>query len=207
MYTDDSDPVAAAIHSGWLKGAWPSSVDEDLLNLDQPLRPNETEDEAARLKAEEQAKQRHDTPPTKAPLDVWPGYDCHLTILVLPALERYASSVWNGVKSRLWRDNHDGMSFKIERLEWVDEGVAGRNEERGGAARRRRLAALHGVNVGAKAENGPEKTDGLMGLKMKSGGVNGLANGLGAVNGRSDKKKRLTNGGLMASKLIQAVSS
>ena len=36
---------------------------------------------------------------------------------------------------------HDGMSFKVEGISWVDEG-AGRGEERGGEARRKRLKAL-----------------------------------------------------------------
>lgn len=107
----------------------------------------------------------------------------------------------------MWRENHDGMSFKIERLEWVDEGVAGRNEERGGAARRRRLAALQGVTPSGKAGSVANKIDGLMDVKMKTGGVNGFANGVGAVNGRSEKKKRLTNAGLTGSKLVQVVAT
>ena len=35
------------------------------------------------------------------------------------------------------------MSFKIEKIAWVDEGAA-RGEERGGEARRKRLKALMG---------------------------------------------------------------
>ena len=33
------------------------------------------------------------------------------------------------------------MSFRVEKISWVDEGV-GRGEERGGEARRKRLKAL-----------------------------------------------------------------
>jgi len=53
------------------------------------------------------------------------------------------------------------MSFKIERMEWVDEGVASRNEERGGAARRRRLAALQGLGTG-------KKVNGVLGAGTKA---------------------------------------
>ncbi|KAI5286775.1 hypothetical protein KEM52_001868, partial [Ascosphaera acerosa] len=37
VYTDDSDPVAAAIHSGFLRGAWNPKIDTRLLDL--AIRP------------------------------------------------------------------------------------------------------------------------------------------------------------------------
>lgn len=67
--------------------------------------------------------------------------DAHITLLVLPALERYDGSVMYGLKSRSWGSNHDGMSFKVERIEWVDEGSR-RGQERGGEARRKRLKSM-----------------------------------------------------------------
>lgn len=69
------------------------------------------------------------------------GKDLHITLLVLPQLQNYASTVAYGVKSRAWGGNHDGMSFKIEKIAWVDEGI-GKGEERGGEARRKRLRAM-----------------------------------------------------------------
>lgn len=69
------------------------------------------------------------------------GKDLHITLLVLPQLQSYASSVAYGIKSRSWGDNHDGMSYKVEKIAWVDEGI-GRGEERGGEARRKRLRAM-----------------------------------------------------------------
>jgi hypothetical protein len=69
------------------------------------------------------------------------GKDLHITLLILPKLERYESSVLFGLRSRPWEQNHDGMSFKVLRIEWVDEGV-GRAEERSGEARRKRLRNL-----------------------------------------------------------------
>ncbi len=69
------------------------------------------------------------------------GKDLHITLLVLPQLQNYASTVAYGMKSRLWGGNHDGMSFKIEKIAWIDEGI-GKGEERGGEARRKRLRAM-----------------------------------------------------------------
>lgn len=67
--------------------------------------------------------------------------DLHITLLVLPPLQNYASTVAYGIKSRRWGGNHDGMSFKIDKIAWVDEGI-GKGEERGGEARRKRLRAM-----------------------------------------------------------------
>ncbi|KAI9733602.1 MAG: hypothetical protein M1834_003204 [Cirrosporium novae-zelandiae] len=129
VYTDDSDPLAAAIHSGWVRGEWGEDIDISLLDL------GDGENKAA-------SEQRSlDAPPVAGPIQPPAGKDLHLTLLVLPPLEKYDSSTAFGLKSRTWGNNHDGMSFKIEKMMWVDEG-AGRNEERGGESRRKRLRAL-----------------------------------------------------------------
>lgn len=128
VYTDDSDPVAAAIHSGFIRGAWGEDVDISMLDLEikeghnhaPPPDPNAPEGE----------KRLPPVPP--------PDKDLHITLLILPRLERYESSLMYGLKSRAWGDTHDGMSFKVERVEWVDEGST-RGEERSGEARRKRL--------------------------------------------------------------------
>lgn len=70
-----------------------------------------------------------------------PNKDLHITLLILPKLERYESTVMFGLRSRAWDSTHDGISFKILHIDWVEEGV-GRGEERGGAARRKRLRNL-----------------------------------------------------------------
>ncbi len=80
-------------------------------------------------------------PPLTGPMIPVAGKDLHITLLVLPQLQRYASTVAYGFKSRAWGDNHDGMSFKIEKLAWVDGGTS-KGEERGGEARRKRIRAL-----------------------------------------------------------------
>lgn len=82
-----------------------------------------------------------DQPPFGGPTHAPEGYDLHLTLIILPALEAYASRVRHGVKSREWGNDHDGLSFKIEKVAWVKESRE-RMEERSGAARKKRLSAL-----------------------------------------------------------------
>jgi hypothetical protein len=67
--------------------------------------------------------------------------DLHITLLILPRVDQYESTVMFGLKSRKWTGRHDGVSFKVHRVEWVDDGV-GRGEERSGEARRKRLRTL-----------------------------------------------------------------
>lgn len=128
VYTDDSDPVAAAVHSGFIRGAWGEDVDESLLDLEI----KDTHHHAPQP-AEGDTDRRPPVPP--------PNKDLHITLLILPKLERYEGSVLFGMKSRAWDSAHDGMSFKVQRIDWVEEG-AGRGEERGGEARRKRLRNL-----------------------------------------------------------------
>lgn len=143
VYTDDSDPVAAAIHSGFIRGAWGEDVDESMLDLEikdtyQHAPPKEdTNDKTNGVSKED------DTPtdgPRLPPIPP-PNQDLHITLLVLPRLENYDATIMFGIKSRKWQGRHDGMSFKVQRVDWVDEGVA-RGEERSGEARRKRLRTL-----------------------------------------------------------------
>lgn len=132
IYTDDSDPVAAAIHSGFIRGSWGDDVDESILDLEI----KDTYQHAPQPSKEEADSDRPRVPPVP-PTDK----DLHITLLILPKLDRYDSSVLFGIKSRTWDGSHDGMSFQVLRIDWVEEG-AGRGEERGGEARRKRLRNL-----------------------------------------------------------------
>lgn len=134
IYTDDSDPVAAAIHSGFIRGAWGEDVDPEMLDLEIKEAFQHAPKSAQDMGID--AEERPQAPPPP-PSDK----DLHITLLILPKLERYDSSVLFGLKSRAWEQNHDGMSFKVLRTEWVEEGV-GRAEERSGEARRKRLRNL-----------------------------------------------------------------
>lgn len=136
VYTDDSDPVAAAIHSGFIRGEWSPDVDISMLDLeikDQPQNSTELLSIGTSVSKPPGAATIPPLPP--------PDKDLHITLLILPALELYSPSVMYGLKSRRWGDNHDGMSFHVESIEWVDEGAA-KGEERGGEARRKRLRAM-----------------------------------------------------------------
>jgi len=123
------------------------------------------------------------TPPASGPKDPPPpNLDLHLTLLLLPPLEKYTASSWHGVRSRAWGENHDGGSFKIEKVEWVDEGAEGRYQERGGEARRKRLRALSFGSKGLSGADGVARLaqgrdcggSGLLGLRvLKVGGVRG----------------------------------
>lgn len=87
--------------------------------------------------ASKEESEKDDRKPPVPPTDK----DLHITLLVLPRVEQYDSTVLFGIKSRKWDGRHDGMSFKVHAVDWVDEGV-GRGEERGGEARRKRLRTL-----------------------------------------------------------------
>ncbi|KAI9852438.1 MAG: hypothetical protein M1838_000758 [Thelocarpon superellum] len=129
IYTDDSDVVAAAIHGGWIRGAWADDVDLSLLNLgsthDATDLPSDT------LLA----------PPPTGPISPPTDKDLHITLVVLPALQRYASTVSRGLRSRAWGDNHDGLSYKIEKMAWVAESTDV-PYSRGAEARRKRLRGV-----------------------------------------------------------------
>lgn len=131
IYTDDSDPVAAAVHSGFVKGAWGEWVDTAL--LEQVIK-----EQNPSIDVKENVPESPPDPPADT--------DLHITLLVLPQLEKYTESARYGVKSRTWPEEvkdapHDGVSFMVLDCEWVDEGSA-RGQERSGAARRKRLQAL-----------------------------------------------------------------
>lgn len=138
VYSDDSDPLAAAIHSGWILGEWGEGIDASMLESDQARKPST---EAGKDKAAS-TELVYLTRPSE-PLKPMAGKDLHLTLLILPTLQSYASHVRHGIKSRAWGSTHDGMSFRIEKAAWVDGG-AGKGEERGGEARRKRMKTLAG---------------------------------------------------------------
>jgi hypothetical protein len=127
VFTDDSDPVVAAIHSGWIRGAWGPDVDINLLDLPPPPP------EGVPVPRATTELPRTPMPPPK-------NMDAHIEILILPPLVGYAPSLRFGVKSREWGGNHDGRSFMVVGVRWVDEG-RDRHMERVGRARKLRPGA------------------------------------------------------------------
>ncbi|KAG9779067.1 hypothetical protein KCU88_g4080, partial [Aureobasidium melanogenum] len=149
IYTDDSDPVAAAMHSGFIASVYPSGIDEALLQK----------------VIDEQTPVIEGSPAPKKPMPVDENKDLHITLLVLPQLERYVDSVRFGIKSRSWPDGsespasnmprsgssnsnnnskspktpHDGVSFMVLKVEFVDDGAEVKRIGRTGKERRERL--------------------------------------------------------------------
>jgi hypothetical protein len=139
VFTDDSDPLLAAMHSGWIRGSWPSEIDTSLMDLPPP--PPADAPIVSELTA----------PPAEGPVLPPPNMDCHITILILPALVKYATSLRFGIRSRQWGDNHDGSSFMVTGVKWVDEGLE-RTSQRPGKAKKARAANDSAENGLSKAE-------------------------------------------------------
>lgn len=133
IYTDDSDIIAACIHQGWFRGAWSPDVDVSLLDLDI-----EVEDNGA-VQSPPDPDALITSPPRTGPMHVPKNRDCHVTVLVLPLLQKYSSLTRYGIKSREWgakhdghQSIHDGLSFMIMSIRWVksvdgEEGRSGKD--------------------------------------------------------------------------------
>ena len=151
VYRDDSDPVAAAIHSGWIRGEWDETVDVKMLDprLSQPNDPGDAQDTLVKVPAA----------PVVPPADM----DLQIELLILPKVEEYVGTTEYGISSR--KSSHpDGLSFTINKIRWVDDGMGSRGQERTAAALKRRLdasAALlslkHGGDGGLRGTNGMAK--------------------------------------------------
>ncbi|KAF4551995.1 Hypothetical protein D9617_11g008420 [Elsinoe fawcettii] len=145
IYTDDSDVVAAAVHSGWIKGDF-GLFNDDLRAL-QSESTNGTNGEKVNGNGDTASHPDDSLALEKEKLDEKPSHpvtvpeekDMHVTIVILPPLERYEGSVMHHLKSRSWGRDHDGMSFIIQRIEFVDEGRETRYVERGMGARKRKV--------------------------------------------------------------------
>ncbi|KAI0182632.1 histone deacetylation protein Rxt3-domain-containing protein [Xylaria flabelliformis] len=147
VYTDDSDVVAACIHAGWIRGEWPSDVDIDLLELQKPATKSKQ-----RIMPAEQHLEVLNSVPASGPIHVPADRDLHVTLLILPPLEKYASSTRYGIQSREFggtyngrKSIHDGLSFMIISVRWVD-GAAPQSRLRGKARRERIRKAMSEVN-------------------------------------------------------------
>ena len=127
VYTDDSDPLAAAIHCGWIQGDWGDETEFILRHLYGERENKLTDDE-------QNTQASYDSPPAR-PWMPPRGKDLIITVLILPQLEKYGRCVANGIASRPWGHKHDGNSFKILSIAWASPDHGGNT----GAARRARL--------------------------------------------------------------------
>lgn len=185
VYTDDSDVIAACIHGGWFRGEWPEDVNVDMLGLypEEPPRPSGPNGKGpGSRKAAQQPHMTSEALPTPdmlteplktGPVNVPPDKDLHVTVLILPKLQLYASTVRYGIKSREWGSAnrvrgssmaaddyshnpqltaaHDGLSFKVLGIRWVTNGAGAQSRIRGAARRERMSRALREVSLGTGA--------------------------------------------------------
>lgn len=139
VYTDDSDVVAAAVHAGWIKGdfgEWSEDIHELCSNASDTGEPNR--EGGAEVSESPLSLPSKPSKPVIPP----PNYDAHITLLLLPALESYASTTQHHMLSREWKDiQHDGMSYMIHRIDFINEGMGSRNLDRSASSRKKRLAA------------------------------------------------------------------
>ncbi|KAI9661560.1 MAG: hypothetical protein M1829_006251 [Trizodia sp. TS-e1964] len=143
IYTDDSDVLAACIHSGWIRGEWPDNIDISLLDLatKDSVHPKNKPMQSSPLKGSSPFQMVMTSPPSAGPVVPPANMDLHVTLLVLPTLQKYTSTISHGIRSRSWAGNHDGMSYKILKLSWITEGTTP-VEGRSGEDRRKRMRSM-----------------------------------------------------------------
>ncbi|KAK8092292.1 uncharacterized protein PG998_015124 [Apiospora kogelbergensis] len=202
VYSDDSDVVAACIHAGWIRGEWSNDIDTDLLDL--RVQPPKSKGRNAAVAPEQGPQEVLTSPPATGPVQVPHHRDLHVTILILPALEKYTSTTRFGIQSREFggtyngrKSNHDGISFMVTAIRWVD-GAAPQSRLRGKARRERIRKAMgevqraHVLDIGdaktkkpASSTTAPTtKTVSLDGDKENHPAANGV-NGSNGVNAKA----------------------
>ncbi|KAF1804086.1 histone deacetylation protein Rxt3-domain-containing protein [Mucor lusitanicus] len=118
IYTDDSDIVAMAIHSGKYQPHFiePTIEPTDPFALAVAGKQKESIEAARRLALSGKKYTQHD--------QHWiPDHDLKVTVRVLPTLQSYASSIRHRLRSREW-GKHDGMSLFVNKVEKIKRGDA-----------------------------------------------------------------------------------
>ncbi|TDZ39342.1 hypothetical protein C8035_v003361 [Colletotrichum spinosum] len=173
IYTDDSDVIAACIHGGWIRGEWGEDIDPDMLDLDRGLQAPEKEVPASRKRKEKGKEEKArmeanaatylDKPPQTGPVSIPPDRDMHVTVLILPRLEKYGSTTRFGIQSREFggrfqgrKSVHDGISFMIMAIRWVTNGAGTQDRLRGKGRRERMRKAMGEVNAASRGLNEAE---------------------------------------------------
>ena len=168
VYSDDSDVVAAAIHGGWIMGEWTDDVDTKMLELQESAcdlakrRQNKDQPQPAlKPKNKEEAESLVTSPPQSGPMQVRANRDLQINVLILPRLVKYGSSTRFGVTSREFGGTfgerhavHDGLSFMIRSIRWVENGGQAQARLRGQARRERMRKAMREVNASFGNKNG-----------------------------------------------------
>jgi hypothetical protein len=146
VYTDDSDVVAACIHGGWIKGEWTEDVDTTLLDLEG--LNGETKRRKVKTQESEPVNATSEglisVPPVAGPMLIPAERDLHVNVLILPRLVKYASSTRYGITSREFGGEygsrhavHDGLSYMVKSIRWVQNGAQPQARLRGKGRRQR----------------------------------------------------------------------
>ncbi|QPC68955.1 hypothetical protein HYE67_011186 [Fusarium culmorum] len=151
VYTDDSDVVAACIHSGWIKGEWTEEVDNSILDIDQGPADKRRKKPATST-VDLDSEGLITAPPTSGPMPIPVRRDLHVNILILPRLVKYGASTRHGITSREFGGDyghrhavHDGISYMIKSVRWVENGAQPQARLRGQARRDRIRKAMREV--------------------------------------------------------------
>ncbi|KAM0353074.1 hypothetical protein ACHAPU_001963 [Fusarium lateritium] len=162
IYTDDSDVVAACIHSGWIKGEWAEDVDNSVLDIDQGATDKRRK-KHVNSSVDLDSECLITAPPTSGPMSIPPRRDLHVNILILPRLVRYYPSTRHGITSREFGGEyghrhsvHDGISYMIKSVRWVENGAQPQARLRGKARRERMRRAMWEVKGITDNTNGLE---------------------------------------------------
>ncbi|KAF9769866.1 hypothetical protein IL306_012647 [Fusarium sp. DS 682] len=160
VYTDDSDVVAACIHSGWIKGEWAEDVDNSVLDIDQGTSDKRRK-KPANSTVDLESEDLITTPPPSGPMPIPPRRDLHVNVLILPRLVKYYASTRHGISSREFGGDyghrhsvHDGISYMIKSVRWVENGAQPQARLRGKARRERMRKAMREVKGGLDNING-----------------------------------------------------
>lgn len=150
VYTDDSDVIAACIHSGWIRGEWANDFDPAMLETDPDEKRRKTKDAAAPVDVESEGLIT--APPPTGPMVVPADRDLHVNVLVMPKLAKYGSTTRFGITSREFggehgtrTTSHDGLSYKVHNIRWVENGAQPQARLRGKARRERMRKAMSEV--------------------------------------------------------------
>ncbi|KAM0213946.1 hypothetical protein ACHAQD_009159 [Fusarium lateritium] len=162
IYADDSDVVAACIHSGWIKGEWAEDVDNSVLDIDQGTTDKRRK-KPVNSSVDLDSEGLITAPPTSGPMPIPPQRDLHVNILILPRLVKYYASTRHGITSREFGGEyghrhavHDGISYMIKSVRWVENGAQPQARLRGKARRERMRKAMWEVKRSVDNTNGHE---------------------------------------------------
>lgn len=177
VYTDDSDVVAACIHSGWIRGEWAEDVDNSVLDIDQATSDKRRK-KPANSTVDLDSEELITAPPASGPMPIPARRDLHVNILILPRLVKYYASTRHGITSREFGGDyghrhavHDGISYMIRSVRWVENGAQPQARLRGQARRDRIRKAMREVKKSLDNVNGIESIQDKEPSKKLQGGI------------------------------------